>query len=156
MPSLASHLKNWRLFKDLTQEELADRSGIPRPNIVALERGERDCTVTTLQRLAYALGLSPGRLLDRFPGPQTAQGLTRREIDAIARGVVSGRSALPRRFNRLYEAALGQVEPLLRAVGAKKPYRIRKRTGPVDREALRQVLERVRRLLPSVLSGVRL
>jgi transcriptional regulator with XRE-family HTH domain len=43
---------------DLTQEELAERSGLSQQYISDLERGKRNPTVVTLYELASALGVS--------------------------------------------------------------------------------------------------
>ena len=51
----------------LSQEEFADRAQIHRTYIGGIERGERNPTLTMICRLADALGVPPGRLLER-PG----------------------------------------------------------------------------------------
>lgn len=55
---VASILAQMREVADLTQAELARRSGIPRTAINSYERGHRVPTATTLLRLAEACGLS--------------------------------------------------------------------------------------------------
>ena len=55
----------------LTQETLADRAGIHRTYIGGIERGERNPTLTMIHRLAHALNVHPGVLLD---GEQIDQG----------------------------------------------------------------------------------
>jgi transcriptional regulator with XRE-family HTH domain len=47
-----------RAAADLTQEELAERSGLSQQYISDLERGKRNPTVVTLYELATALGVS--------------------------------------------------------------------------------------------------
>jgi transcriptional regulator with XRE-family HTH domain len=52
-------VKELREKKKLTQQELADRSGVSRSLIVSLETGERTVTTTsTIEKLADALGVS--------------------------------------------------------------------------------------------------
>ena len=77
----------WRAEKGLTQEDVAERSGISRPNLSAIEQGARDLTVQTLRRIASALGTSPGALVDGIgPGPSLPPGkLDRYSLDRIAR-----------------------------------------------------------------------
>lgn len=53
----AALLKRAREVADLTQAELAQRSGIAAPTISAYEAGRRDPTVTNLVRLLDAAGL---------------------------------------------------------------------------------------------------
>lgn len=47
-----------RREKGLTQEELAERSGLSQQYLSGLERGQRNPTVVTLYELAVALGVS--------------------------------------------------------------------------------------------------
>ncbi|MBI2340159.1 MAG: helix-turn-helix transcriptional regulator, partial [Deltaproteobacteria bacterium] len=47
---LAQQISAWRQVRGLTQEELASRTGIPRPNLSAIERGQHDITVATLEK----------------------------------------------------------------------------------------------------------
>lgn len=54
---MANRLREIRLKKGLTQEELAAISGVSRPTIVSLEKGEaRETKTGTLTKLADALG----------------------------------------------------------------------------------------------------
>ncbi|MDT2019472.1 helix-turn-helix transcriptional regulator [Methylocella sp. CPCC 101449] len=52
-----------RQKKGLTQEAVAERSGISQQYLSGLERGQRNPTVITLYELARALGVSPVDLL---------------------------------------------------------------------------------------------
>ncbi|HAL05856.1 helix-turn-helix transcriptional regulator [Brevundimonas sp. WCHBH090558] len=59
--------KNVRALRDeadLSQEELAFRAGMKRGYLSDLERGTRNPTVRCLGRLAKALNVPPGRLLE--------------------------------------------------------------------------------------------
>lgn len=64
MISLGENVYLWRLAKGLSQESLALRAGIPRPNLSAIEQGRQDITVATLRALSFALGIKPGVLVD--------------------------------------------------------------------------------------------
>lgn len=48
----------------LSQEEFAARCGLHRTYIGGIERGERNPTLTVLGRIARALSIQPGMLLD--------------------------------------------------------------------------------------------
>ncbi|MDI7774675.1 helix-turn-helix transcriptional regulator [Asticcacaulis sp. EMRT-3] len=48
--------KIWREFRELTQEQLAQASGISRGMIGAIESGHKHGSVATLKKLAIALG----------------------------------------------------------------------------------------------------
>lgn len=62
-----NHLRAWRLFRELTQEELAAAVGTNQNMILYLETGERGLSARWLRRLAGALETSPGLLLDYDP-----------------------------------------------------------------------------------------
>lgn len=49
--------------RELTQEQVADRSGVHSTEVSRIETGKRDPQISTLERLADALEVSPGELL---------------------------------------------------------------------------------------------
>lgn len=56
-------LRELRERRELSQEQLALQSGLVRPHVGMLERGERSPTLTTLFRLAQALRVEPGEMI---------------------------------------------------------------------------------------------
>ena len=60
---VAANVRRRRLDQSLSQEELADRCGLHRTYVGAIERGERNVTVNTLFRLAEALACDATDLL---------------------------------------------------------------------------------------------
>ena len=62
-----NHLRAWRKFRELSQEELADRIGSSKAVIGHLETGTRGLSHKWLLKLAPALGTTPGFLLDHDP-----------------------------------------------------------------------------------------
>jgi len=52
-----------RLARGLSQEEFADEIGVHRTYMGALERGERNLTLQTVERLSAQLGIEPLDLL---------------------------------------------------------------------------------------------
>lgn len=56
-------LREWRLAKFLTQEELAAKSGITEVSISRIETGIRAPRISTVRRLAEALEISPQQLV---------------------------------------------------------------------------------------------
>jgi transcriptional regulator with XRE-family HTH domain len=52
-----------RVQREMTQEQLAERSGFPQQYISDLERGRRNPTIVTLFELAQVLGTSPEVLI---------------------------------------------------------------------------------------------
>jgi transcriptional regulator with XRE-family HTH domain len=67
------NLRRVRNREDLSQERLGKRASLHRTEVGKLEHGERVCRIDTLIRLAGAMAVSPGELLDGIywvPGPE--------------------------------------------------------------------------------------
>ena len=62
-----NHLKAWREYRKLTQAELATKVGTNANMIGYLESGERGLSAKWLRKLADALQITPGHLLDHDP-----------------------------------------------------------------------------------------
>lgn len=62
-----NYLRAWRLFRKLTQEQLAARVETNANMIQYLETGERGLSAKWLRRLAPALDTTPGLLLEHDP-----------------------------------------------------------------------------------------
>lgn len=56
-------VRQLRKSQGISQEEFADLIGIHRTYIGGIERGERNPTLTTIWKIAGALGVSPRELL---------------------------------------------------------------------------------------------
>jgi len=70
---LGRNLRNWRLKRGMTQEQLALEAGMKRSYLSELERGLRNPTVRAIIRLAAALSVEPELLLkiDQQPNDGT-------------------------------------------------------------------------------------
>lgn len=64
MAHFGGNLRAARKRLGLTQEEVARRSGVHVTEVSRIEAGKRDPKVSTLERLAKAVEIKPGRLLD--------------------------------------------------------------------------------------------
>lgn len=60
---VATNFRRLRQELSLSQEEAADKCGLHRTYIGAIERGERNITLTTLEQIATALNVDPLDLL---------------------------------------------------------------------------------------------
>jgi len=58
------NLRRIRKREDLSQERLGLRASLHRTEIGKLEKGERVCRIDTLIRIAGAMAVPPGELLD--------------------------------------------------------------------------------------------
>jgi len=61
---LKSHVKQHRARKDLTQQDLADRVGVRRQTILAIEKGRYAPSALLAFRIARALGMDVGELFE--------------------------------------------------------------------------------------------
>ena len=65
---LAENLRKFRKTHGYSQEELASRCELHRTYIGSVERGERNVSLSTLEVLAKALGVSVPQLLTKKGG----------------------------------------------------------------------------------------
>lgn len=62
---LADNIRAYRKSNQISQEQLADICNLHRTYVGSVERGERNVTLTTLETLATALGVSVPALLTK-------------------------------------------------------------------------------------------
>jgi transcriptional regulator with XRE-family HTH domain len=62
--NLGKNLREARKKLGLTQEEVAQRCGVQAGEVSRIERGLRDPQVSTVEKLATAVEVPPGRLFD--------------------------------------------------------------------------------------------
>jgi transcriptional regulator with XRE-family HTH domain len=60
---LGENVRTFRKLRNLTQKDLAKISGIHKQFWAGIERGERNITLSSLQRIAVALEVAPHVLL---------------------------------------------------------------------------------------------
>ena len=64
MGKLGPNLRAARLSLELSQEQVSERSGVHATEVSRIEAGKRDPRVSTVERLAKAVKLRPGQLLE--------------------------------------------------------------------------------------------
>lgn len=64
--AFGQRVREARLRGGISQEELADRAGLDRTYISGVERGLRNLSLSTLCRIALALGVDPAELVKRL------------------------------------------------------------------------------------------
>ena len=62
---VAVNMKRLRLQQKWSQEDCAEKCGLHRTYVGAVERGERNITLATLDTIAAAFGISPVDLLTK-------------------------------------------------------------------------------------------
>lgn len=87
---LAVNLKDQREAKGLTQQELSDRSGVPRPTLAHLESGQGNPTLSVLIKVAAALGVGIETLVSA--SKPKVRVLTRADVPTEERGGVELRA----------------------------------------------------------------
>ncbi len=60
---LALNIRRIRSQQKITQEQLAELSGLHRTYIGMIERCEKTCTIESLEKIAIALKVSPSTLI---------------------------------------------------------------------------------------------
>lgn len=60
---VGENIKNKRIKKGLTQDELSERISIGRTSVTNIESGRQDTTITTLLHIAMVLDCEPSELL---------------------------------------------------------------------------------------------
>ena len=60
----SGNVRRLRKALGLSQEELAEAAGVHRTYIGMIERGEKNVTIYNIERIAQALKVRPGTLLD--------------------------------------------------------------------------------------------
>jgi transcriptional regulator with XRE-family HTH domain len=63
MVKIGDRLKDLRVRRALTQEELAEKADVGTNTVARLERNETEPHMSTLRKLAQALGVDPSELI---------------------------------------------------------------------------------------------
>jgi DNA-binding XRE family transcriptional regulator len=66
---VGARLRRWRLAAGISQSELASKAGLTQAGLATVEAGGHDPRLTTLRRLARALGRSTRELICGRPEP---------------------------------------------------------------------------------------
>ncbi len=62
--TFGNSIRNGRRALDLSQEQLAEKAGLHRTYIGAVERGERNVSLDNIAAIAIALGMSASKMLE--------------------------------------------------------------------------------------------
>jgi transcriptional regulator with XRE-family HTH domain len=91
--NLAHNLRRLREARAMTQQELSERSGVPRPTLAHLESGSANPTLSVLARVAQTLGVAMEELVQ---APNASLTLNRAEsLESSERDGAQVRRLLP-------------------------------------------------------------
>lgn len=79
LATFGHRLREVRLGCEVSQEELAHRSGLDRSYVGQVERGERNLTLENIYRLAEGLGVPPAELIVELKGSDDTPSLNEGE-----------------------------------------------------------------------------
>ena len=68
--AVGQRIRNYRTQKGLSQEKLAEFSNCHPTYIGQLERGEKNATIESIERITVALGISLSRLFEKLDGQE--------------------------------------------------------------------------------------
>ena len=63
--AVAENLRRLRRERNWSQEDCAEKCGLHRTYVGAVERGERNITLVTLDTIAIAFGIPPAELITK-------------------------------------------------------------------------------------------
>jgi transcriptional regulator with XRE-family HTH domain len=87
MLTIGGRIRLERVRQDVSQSELARRSGIAQANLSKIESGKQDILVSTLLQICAALGVRPAQLFDSSPPAE--QHFSRARLEDIASAVLA-------------------------------------------------------------------
>ncbi len=71
--AVGQRIRNYRTQKKLSQEKLAELSGCHPTYIGQLERGEKNATLESIERITVALGITLSKLFEKLDDPKDDQ-----------------------------------------------------------------------------------
>ena len=97
---IGSKLKELRVLKGLTQEELADRAELSKGFISQLERDLTSPSIATLMDILQCLGTTIGEFFNETPDEQVVFGKQDyfEKIDTDLNNEINGLSPMPRKM----------------------------------------------------------
>lgn len=88
-PRFGKRVKYYRNVEKLSQEKLAELSGLHPTYIGQVERGEKNCTLETAEKIALGLGIQLSELLTELTGNDSEHSEATELIDRIVSQLLS-------------------------------------------------------------------
>jgi transcriptional regulator with XRE-family HTH domain len=114
----------WRRHRGFTQLDLAQKTNVPRPYLSRLELDKVDPSLSLIRRLAAALDLRIGELIEELP---VFKLLTNEELDSVARAALRPSSPQIGKAVHYVRALSRALKERRAAVGLYKPRGKKKR-----------------------------
>jgi transcriptional regulator with XRE-family HTH domain len=96
MPKLAASvgakIRSIRKSRGLTQEQLGEKVQQPQSYVGGIERGEKNISLDTLEKISNALAISPAELFNSYPNPVSKDQLERDKLTNSINIVLQKRS----------------------------------------------------------------
>ncbi|MFT5207880.1 MAG: transcriptional regulator with XRE-family HTH domain [Candidatus Omnitrophota bacterium] len=91
MLTIGESIAIWRVEKGYSQAHLAQKSNVLQPNLSRIEKDKVDITLDTLTRIARAMFITPGQLIDGpLPFSETGlEQLSRSDLERIAHAITN-------------------------------------------------------------------
>ena len=125
------YLRDWRIRQRISQQHLAQRSGVRQSALSLIEQGKRaDVRLSTLERLARALDVAPQAL---FSPPPPTMSFSRAEREALAQAIVHDTPLPSQQYAPLAKDIANVISCKLRAFGAPGMRRVKGQRWRVDR-----------------------
>ncbi len=86
---IGQRIRNYRNAQKLSQEKLAELSGCHATYIGQIERGEKNATLESIDKIASALGVSLSELFEKLGGKEAADSIPLRCYELMAEKPVS-------------------------------------------------------------------
>lgn len=96
MAELPNRIRELRIARDWSQDQLADIAHCSKAQISDLERGNRGLDIDWMRRLAKALGVTPGELLSMEDNPLLPIGEEKVIVERFRQGSAEQRGNLAR------------------------------------------------------------
>lgn len=96
MAELPNRIRELRIARDWSQDQLAAACGCSKAQISDLERGNRGLDIDWMRRIARALGITPGELLSLEDNPLLPVGAEREIVERYRHATAEQRSNLAR------------------------------------------------------------
>lgn len=89
---VGSNIKEIRKLKKLTQEELAEKCGLQASYLAGVERGDRNFTIQTLEKITEGLEESPSRIFKFDTLNFDNEYLNKKELILILQNLIEDRN----------------------------------------------------------------